>query len=119
MLVPPHPLRTRTSLRADLEALGLRAGDAVMVHAAMSKVGRLLNGPDALVGALLDAVGPSGTVLAYTDWDATYEELLDGQGHVPPQVAGPCSSLRSGCLARQPRERCAPGVHPNNPGSQA
>ena len=55
-----------------------------MVHAAVSKVGRLLNGPDALAGALLDAVGPCGTVLAYTDWDAAYDELLDEQGCVPP-----------------------------------
>jgi aminoglycoside 3-N-acetyltransferase len=55
-----------------------------MVHAAMSKVGRLLNGPDALIGALLDAVGPAGTVLAYTDWDAAYDELLDSDGRVPP-----------------------------------
>ena len=45
-----------------------------MVHAAMRTVGRLLNGPDpligALIGALLDAVGPRGTILAYTDWEA-------------------------------------------------
>jgi aminoglycoside 3-N-acetyltransferase len=54
-----------------------------MVHAAMGKVGRLLNGPDALIGALLDAVGPEGTVLAYTDWDAIYDELLDEHGRVP------------------------------------
>jgi aminoglycoside 3-N-acetyltransferase len=55
----------------------------VMVHAAVSRVGRLLNGPDALIGALLDATGPDGTILAYTDWDARYDELLDEDGHVP------------------------------------
>ena len=85
MCTSPFPFRTRASLRADLEALGLRAGDAVMVHAAISKVGRLLNGPDALISALLDAVGSSGTVLAYTDWDAAYDELLDEQGRIPPK----------------------------------
>ena len=79
------PSHTRASLRADLQALGLQAADAVMVHAAASRVGRTLGGPDALVGALLDAVGPSGTVLAYTDWDAAYEELLDEHGRVPPE----------------------------------
>ena len=81
------PFRTRTSLRDDIERLGIRPGDAVMVHAAMSRVGRLLNGPDALIGALLDAVGgaggPGGTILAYTDWDARYDELLDRDGRVP------------------------------------
>ena len=54
-----------------------------MVHAAMSRVGRLLNGPDALVAALLDVVGASGTILAYTDWDGAYDDLLDEEGHVP------------------------------------
>jgi aminoglycoside 3-N-acetyltransferase len=84
--------QTRSSLREDVERLGISPGDAVMVHAAMSRVGRLLNGPDALIGALLDASGPGGTVLAYTDWDACYDELLDRDGrvaeesraHVPP-----------------------------------
>lgn len=56
-----------------------------MVHAAMSRVGRLLNGPDALIGALLDAVGSAGTIMSYTDWDAAYDELLDSAGRVPPE----------------------------------
>ena len=38
----------------------------------MRRVGRLLNGPDALIGALRDAVGAGGTIVAYTDWDARY-----------------------------------------------
>ena len=80
----PSPL-TRASLRDDLTDLGVEAGDMVMVHAAMSRLGRLLNGPDALIGALLDAVGPSGTILAYTDWDGAYDDLLDDDGRVLPQ----------------------------------
>lgn len=77
--------RTRASLREDIEHLGIGAGDTVMVHAAMSRVGRLLNGPDAFIGALRDAVGPAGTLLAYTDWDGAYDELLDSDGRVPPE----------------------------------
>ncbi len=76
-------LVTRAALRTDLERLGVRPGDDVMVHAALRRVGPMLNGPDALIGALLDAVGPTGTVLAYTDWDARYDELLDDDGRVP------------------------------------
>ena len=79
------PFITRADLRSDLEKLGLRPGDAILAHGALSRVGRLLNGPDAVIGALLDAVSPTGTVLAYTDWDARYDELLDAEGRVPEQ----------------------------------
>lgn len=84
--------RTRQDLTSDLVRLGVRTADTVMVHAAVSRIGRLLNGPDIVIGALLDAVGPEGTVLAYTDWDARYDELSGADGrvadawrdHVPP-----------------------------------
>jgi len=79
---------TRASLAADLAALGLRPGDAVMVHAALSTVGRLLDGPDTVIAALRDAVGGDGTVLAYADWEARYEELLDETGRLPPDWRG-------------------------------
>lgn len=75
--------QTRASLRSDVESLGVGSGDTVMVHAALRRVGRLLNGPDAVIGALLDAVSPGGTVVAYTDWDARYDVLLDDDGRVP------------------------------------
>lgn len=77
------PFVTRAALVADLMALGLHRGDAVLVHAAISRVGRLLNGPDAVIDALREAVGPDGTILAYADWDASYEELVDAEGRVP------------------------------------
>lgn len=75
--------KTRASLRQDIEAVGIVPGDIVMVHAAISKIGPLLNGPDALIWALRDAVGRGGTVMSYTDWDARYDDLLDDEGRVP------------------------------------
>ncbi|WP_037381995.1 aminoglycoside 3-N-acetyltransferase [Sinorhizobium americanum] len=81
-MAPTTHFHTRASLRDDLKNLGVQAGDMVMVHAAVSRLGRLLNGPDALIGALLDAVGSAGTILAYTDWDGAYDELLDEDGRV-------------------------------------
>ena len=78
----PDP-RTRADLTADLRALGLTAGDAVFAHGALRSVGPLIDGPDTVVGALLDAVSPGGTVLAYTDWQAPYTDLLDDDGRVP------------------------------------
>jgi aminoglycoside 3-N-acetyltransferase len=117
--------RTRSSLRGDLEHLGVRPGDMVMVHAAMSRVGRLLNGPDALVGALMDTIGPSGTLMAYVDWDARYDELLDENGrvpaewrdHIPPFDADSSRAIRdNGALAEF--IRTTPGARRSgNPGA--
>lgn len=67
-------------------ALGLAPGDSVMVHASIRRVGPMLNGPDALIGALLDAISPGGTLLAYTDWDALYEDALPPDGRVPQEL---------------------------------
>lgn len=79
------PFLSRAALAADLTGLGVAPGDALMVHAAISKVGRLLDGPDTIIAALSDAVGPEGTVLAYADWGARYEELVDEEGRVPQE----------------------------------
>ncbi len=81
--MPAGPLRTRADLTADLRALGLGAADAVFAHGALRAVGPMIDGPDTVVGALLDAVSPGGTVLAYTDWNAPYTDLLDDDGRVP------------------------------------
>lgn len=48
---------TRLSLAKDLDNLGISAGDMVMVHAAIKRVGQPLNGPDELIDALRDAAG--------------------------------------------------------------
>lgn len=77
---------TRRELREHLTALGLVPGDSVMVHASLRRVGPMLNGPDALIGALLDTISPGSTLLAYTDWDALYEDALADDGRVPHRL---------------------------------
>jgi aminoglycoside 3-N-acetyltransferase len=62
-------LATRRSLAADFAALGLKPGDSVLAHAALRKVGPILGGPDALISAIIDVIGPDGTLLGYTDWE--------------------------------------------------
>lgn len=119
------PFHTRASLGRDLSKLGIREGDTVMVHAAMRQVGPLLNGPDALIDAILDAAGPDGTLIAYTDWDARYDSALDADGrlaeawraHVPPFDAAASRAARdNGVLPEFLRTR--PGaVRSGNPGA--
>lgn len=80
----PAPL-TRARLAEDLRALGLGEGDIVMAHAGMRSVGPLLNGPDALIGAIRDVVGPAGTLMAYVGWDTRHDDLMDEEGRVLPE----------------------------------
>lgn len=58
----PTP-RTRDSLRADLEALGLAPGMTVLVHSAISQLGWVCGGPIAVVQALLDVLTEQGTLV--------------------------------------------------------
>lgn len=59
---------TRSRLAADLRALGLREGGIAMVHTRMSALGWVIGGSEAVVRALLDALGPEGTLMAYASW---------------------------------------------------
>lgn len=56
-----------------------------MVHAALRRLGPLIGGPDTVISALLDAVGPQGTLLAYADWQGQ-EDIDTGfpREHIPP-----------------------------------
>ncbi|MGW4498115.1 aminoglycoside N(3)-acetyltransferase [Micromonospora sp. NPDC004336] len=48
---------------ADLRALGLAPGATVLVHCALSRVGRVAGGPATLLAALRDVLGDRGTVV--------------------------------------------------------
>ncbi len=54
------------SLATDLRALGVHAGMVLMVHSSLSRLGWVAGGARAVVAALLDAVGPQGTVMMPT-----------------------------------------------------
>jgi len=77
---------TREAIADDLAALGLGAGDAVMVHASLRRVGAVLGGADGVIAALGSVVGPQGSILAYTSWDEQYEDALDDEGRLPDDV---------------------------------
>ncbi len=68
----PHV--TRNDILQGLRAVGLSEGDVVLVHSSLSAFGRVEGGADAVIDALLDAVGESGTVVAPTfTWGANHE----------------------------------------------
>lgn len=50
-------------LRAALDRIGLCCGDTICCHAALGELGYFEGGPQAIVKTLMDAVGPTGTIL--------------------------------------------------------
>ncbi|WSA35155.1 AAC(3) family N-acetyltransferase [Micromonospora peucetia] len=54
------------TLTVGLRALGLSPGATVLVHCALSRVGRVAGGPAALLAALRDVLGGAGTVVVPT-----------------------------------------------------
>ena len=62
------PAVSRSRLVADLRALGPLEGAAVLVHTRMSALGWVVGGSGTVVSALLEALGPEGTLLAYPSW---------------------------------------------------
>jgi aminoglycoside 3-N-acetyltransferase len=65
---------TRVSLRADLARIGVLSGDVLMVHASVRSVGAVVGGVNVIVQALLDRIGPAGTLVAYLDYEPFYTE---------------------------------------------
>jgi aminoglycoside 3-N-acetyltransferase len=59
----PHTVR---SLVAELRALGLVAGDVVLLHSSRSRIGFVAGGRQAIVQALLEVIGEQGTLVVPT-----------------------------------------------------
>ena len=70
-------LVVRSQLARDLRALGVREGAVVMAHCRLSALGQVVGGAETVVRALLDVVGPAGTLVAYTGWQDAPPDDLD------------------------------------------
>ena len=54
---------TRELLVVGLAQVGVRRGDVLLVHSSLSSLGHVEGGPDTVIDALLEVVGPEGTIL--------------------------------------------------------
>ena len=57
---------TKQAIRHALTAVGLATGDVVLVHSSLSAFGHVAGGADTVIDALLETVGPEGTVVVPT-----------------------------------------------------
>ena len=71
-------MHDREALARDFRALGVRAGDVVMLHASVRAVGELAGGPDIIHLALSDALGPAGTLFMYASCPRYVDEVGRG-----------------------------------------
>ena len=58
-------MHSRSQLAADLRALGLTAGDVVMVHASLRAVGEVAGGPDEVHLAIKDVITEAGSLIMF------------------------------------------------------
>ncbi|MEW1775678.1 AAC(3) family N-acetyltransferase [Streptomyces sp. NPDC086777] len=63
---PTGPLVTRHGLAQQLRALGVKSGETLLAHTSLSSLGWVNGGAVAVVQALLDALGPDGTLVVPT-----------------------------------------------------
>lgn len=77
------PRVTRDTLVRQCAVLGVAPGDTLMVHASLRAVGEVLGGPDALIEAILAAVGDAGTMLMYIGSPSPLDDT--GRGIYSPE----------------------------------
>jgi aminoglycoside 3-N-acetyltransferase len=73
---------SRAELAEGFRALGVRAGDVVMLHASVRAVGPVAGGPDQIHLALKDALTGDGTLMMYASCPEGYDDV--GRGHLTP-----------------------------------
>ncbi|HEX9123527.1 MAG TPA: aminoglycoside 3-N-acetyltransferase [Actinomycetota bacterium] len=109
---------TRSELVRALRSLGVRPGSVLMVHTRMSAIGWVVGGSETVVGALLESVGPDGTLMAYAGWEENPYHLPEWPDdwqrayldELPPFVAS-LSEARHDHGRVAERLRTWPGAH--------
>lgn len=68
-----YPVIYRETLANDFLSLGIKAGDNVIVHSSLSKIGYVEGGSKTVIDALLEVIGEEGTLLFPTSPANTYQ----------------------------------------------
>ncbi|CAL5871544.1 uncharacterized protein PFLUO_LOCUS5797 [Penicillium psychrofluorescens] len=117
---PNGPICTRDSLAADLRDVGLKGGEVVLLHSSLRSLGWVCGGAEAVVLALLDVLGPEGTLVVpsqtrYNSDPASWKNSPVPEvwwpiirAHTPP--FDPCTSRPEGMGAIAEAVRTWPGA---------
>lgn len=98
-------------LTAGLAEIGVTAGDVVLVHSSMKGLGHIDGGPNAVIAALMNAVGEGGTVLFPTLTGAKSDSPA-----TPPQIDLATTPCWTGFIPETARQRpdAVRSVHPTH-----
>lgn len=69
------PFVAKSQLVSDLAGLGVCLGQVLMLHASVKAVGWIVGGPDVVLDALLEVLGPTGTLMMYVGWEEDIEDF--------------------------------------------
>lgn len=72
-----QPIVTRAQLVADLQALGVDAGQTVMLHASVKAIGWVVGGPDVVLDAILELLTPTGTLMMYVGYEDPIHDMTE------------------------------------------
>jgi aminoglycoside N3'-acetyltransferase len=98
---------TKNQIASDLKSLGLKEGSHVAVSLSLKSIGFVEGGPDAFIDAVLDVIGPEGTLMMNTytrlfplsDIDPQYvfdpETTIPWTGIVPSTLMKRKNAIRS------------------------
>lgn len=97
----------RADLVEDLKALGLQAGDAVMFHVSLAKIGWIIGAERTLIEALMTVVTPEGTLVMPSQTG----NLSDpAQWENPPVPAAWVDKIKANMPAYDPAKTPAYGI---------
>lgn len=94
-----------------LAEIGITAGDVVLVHSSMNGLGHIDGGPNAVIDAVLQAVGPIGTVLF-----PTLTGTRSNGPELPPRIDLATTPCWTGLIPETARQRsdALRSIHPTH-----
>ena len=101
----PAPTVTKADIVAGLRTFGIVAGDVLLVHSSLKSLGHVDGGPDAVIDALLDAVGANGLVAVPTHSDCAVKAGGGDPDHKPTPFHPAKTPSRVGLITEVLRKR--------------